>query len=766
MMKRILIFTFALFISLSLSAQDNTIRLTVSGEGATKEEATANALRSAIEQAFGTFVSANTQILNDDIVKDEIATISSGNIQEYTELGCITMPDGSKSVSLSATVSIGNLISYAKSKGSSAEFAGAVFAMNMKMRKLNAENEKKAVEHLRNQLEILAPDLFKIEISITESPIRKSMSDYDISTLKALNLSVESADNYYLIPIKFSYYSSETSKVFHSVLLNTLQSLALSESEIEEYRNSDEHIYTYYPDTWKKLGLGGLDLAFRTSFIPDLISFLDRVYRVALFCSYNLDIVGLNESHKFYNDSYNNIILDGRPVYHKDQIWVPGYDLKFEDYYGHNLLDFQKFNTIDSLVKTEIIHVLFSEEEISKIKSFEMNKNHDDLLHSITLYDTGYNAYKAFIQNQHAFTFKKSSNQIEFISSRHKKNGQTFNEPTRIVFDLKSRDWDFGILGSIKGSFYSSYHGKLNFGYGGGSSHYDILLEQYSNSDNYYLYVERLGEDKSEYYFHIYPSNGVYMCFTEISGHRSILKDKYKIYPSSGDNYMFYRTSYDEEGYGLVKSSGEMPICTPGLFSDFYWKNPKYTNNLVIAEKDGKWGAIDFVDNSNPDGVYGIPFIYDSMEPFDEGKSNATLNGNKVVILATDKVFIPFSELVGKNMGDLRGETILKSGHHIIPGDAGRYIAFKYKDKIGFALNSSDPYVLLYPQYDKIYLKDKYMILVSKDGKWGAIPKWLDERCAEISCTYDKMSPFNNGISEVVLNGETFTINMKGERIP
>ena len=226
-----------------------------------------------------------------------------------------------------------------------------------------------------------------------------------------------------------------------------------------------------------------------------------------------------------------------------------------------------------------------------------------------------------------------------------------------------------------------------------------------------------------------------------------------------------YGSSYDEEGYGLVKSSGEMPICTPGLFH-FYWEKPKYTNNLVIAEKDGKWGAIDFVDNSNPDGVYGIPFIYDSMEPFNAGKSNATLNGNKVVLLATDKVFIPFSELVGKNMGELRGETILKSGHHIIPGDAGRYIAFKYKDKIGFALNSSDADVLLYPQYDKIYLKDKYMILVSKDGKWGAIPKWLDERCAEISCTYDKMSPFNNGISEVVLNGETFTINMKGERIP
>ncbi|MCI6427412.1 MAG: hypothetical protein MR809_00770 [Rikenellaceae bacterium] len=61
-MKKILLLFTALLATFVLSAQDNTIRLTVSGEGATKEEASANALRSAIEQAFGTFVSANTQI--------------------------------------------------------------------------------------------------------------------------------------------------------------------------------------------------------------------------------------------------------------------------------------------------------------------------------------------------------------------------------------------------------------------------------------------------------------------------------------------------------------------------------------------------------------------------------------------------------------------------------------------------------------------------------------------------------------------------------
>ena len=91
--------------------------LVVNGDGATKEEATHAALRSAIEQAFGTFVSANTTILNDELVKDEIATVSSGNIQSFTELSSYTLPNGNMSVSLQVTVSIGKLVTYAKSKG-------------------------------------------------------------------------------------------------------------------------------------------------------------------------------------------------------------------------------------------------------------------------------------------------------------------------------------------------------------------------------------------------------------------------------------------------------------------------------------------------------------------------------------------------------------------------------------------------------------------------------------------------------------------------
>ena len=317
MMKRILIFTFALFISLSLSAQDNTIRLTVSGEGATKEEATANALRSAIEQAFGTFVSANTQILNDDIVKDEIATISSGNIQEYTELGCITMPDGHKSVSLSATVSIGNLISYAKSKGSSAEFAGAVFAMNMKMKRLNKDNEAKALSHLITRLDKIVDNygLFDVSIAVDSNPYK----------MLCYNQATKSKSEYYGVYLTLNYAATNNSKLFFDLLLSTIRSLALTDHEIKVYVSSNEDIYkisiannfVYHP--------GGTSSDWHTTdraeyfylrntpeqFIEGLISIMNK----SLYDSVLLKIHGLDAQYKIYAPiGYNyNISVSRNP---------------------------------------------------------------------------------------------------------------------------------------------------------------------------------------------------------------------------------------------------------------------------------------------------------------------------------------------------------------------------------------------------------------------------------------------------------------------
>ena len=92
-MKTKVLFFISLFLSILVSSSPalaqssvkDEVVLTVSGEGKTTDEAAKTALRSAISQAYGVFVSANTTLLNDDLVKDEIATITSGNIKKYDE---------------------------------------------------------------------------------------------------------------------------------------------------------------------------------------------------------------------------------------------------------------------------------------------------------------------------------------------------------------------------------------------------------------------------------------------------------------------------------------------------------------------------------------------------------------------------------------------------------------------------------------------------------------------------------------------------------
>lgn len=181
-----------------MSAQNkDEVTLVVSASGTTTEEATKAALRSAIEQAYGTFVSANTTILNDELVKDEIVTVANGNIKNYKEIASTTLADGRISVTLQAMVSISKLVSYAQSKGASTEFAGAAFAMNMKMKELNKKNEMAALENLLVQVKQMLPYAFDRELVIG-TPTEVSFQDLSkwdiINFLKATAINCGAID--------------------------------------------------------------------------------------------------------------------------------------------------------------------------------------------------------------------------------------------------------------------------------------------------------------------------------------------------------------------------------------------------------------------------------------------------------------------------------------------------------------------------------------------------------------------------------------------
>ena len=139
MKQLILIMSLALSIN-AYSQDDKTVTLIVSGQGQIQDEAKQNALRNAIEQAFGTFISSNTEILNDELVKDEIVSVSNGNIQKFEIISEVQTPDGGYATALKATVSVTKLTSFVESKGVVVEFKGGLFASHILIQELNEKN--------------------------------------------------------------------------------------------------------------------------------------------------------------------------------------------------------------------------------------------------------------------------------------------------------------------------------------------------------------------------------------------------------------------------------------------------------------------------------------------------------------------------------------------------------------------------------------------------------------------------------------------------
>ena len=213
----------------SNTTQDTkSVTLVVYGIANNEDEAIKVALRSAIEQAFGTFVSANTQIVNDELTKDEIVSVTSGNIENYSLISSKNDTDGKHSVTVKATVSIGKLIQFAQSKGATTELAGAAFAINMKMRRLNKENEYQALCHMLDEmLKISELNLFDYSIE-TETP-----------------QIVKGKQSLYGIPTKISVTPNENYTNLVNEFRTTIKAISLSEQEQEEYTKTKDKFFSF-----------------------------------------------------------------------------------------------------------------------------------------------------------------------------------------------------------------------------------------------------------------------------------------------------------------------------------------------------------------------------------------------------------------------------------------------------------------------------------------------------------------------------------------
>jgi hypothetical protein len=248
-MKQLLILV-ALTLSFRSYAQDdNTVTLVVSGQGKTQDEAKQNALRSAIEQAFGTFISSETVINNDLFVSDNITSLSQGSVLNFQILSSNSFPDSSISLTMKAVVSITEMQKLTESKGHSATIAGGLFGMNLKLLKLQSDAEVRVIADLVKKSLLILQESIDFELEV--QPPRKSDLRVDLQA----GLSEGSYENYWkntdeleyedIYKIRFVIECKANSNldVFIDYFLNTLNSIKMSESEIDFAEKSGSKYY-------------------------------------------------------------------------------------------------------------------------------------------------------------------------------------------------------------------------------------------------------------------------------------------------------------------------------------------------------------------------------------------------------------------------------------------------------------------------------------------------------------------------------------------
>lgn len=218
---------FSFIVSTFLYAQesDKVVSITVTGSGKTQDEAKQSALRSAIEQAFGAFISSKTEMLNDKVVTDQITSVANGNIQSFNVLNQIQLPDGAWGVTLKATVSVSKLTSFVQAKGISVEVKGGLFAVNIKQQLLNETSEVKAVCEM---------------IGILHEPMQTAL-DYKINSGEPKALDADSKN--WEIPISVEAKANKNMDFCANYLIKTLTSLSLTPDEVTNYKSLNKPVY-------------------------------------------------------------------------------------------------------------------------------------------------------------------------------------------------------------------------------------------------------------------------------------------------------------------------------------------------------------------------------------------------------------------------------------------------------------------------------------------------------------------------------------------
>jgi len=226
-LKKITAIVFILLATINGFSQTDSkdVSITSSGSGKTLEDAKQAALRSSIEQAYGAFISSRTEMFNDHVVADQMASVSSGNIKFYEVLNESQLPDGSWGVTLKTIVSVDKLTSFVESKGIAIEIKGGLFALNIKQQLLNEQGEIKAVAEM---------------VGLLHEPMQISF-DYFIKSGDPKSIDSESRN--WAIPLTVTATTNKNIEFCANYVVKTLAAISLTSEEVSSYKNLNKVVY-------------------------------------------------------------------------------------------------------------------------------------------------------------------------------------------------------------------------------------------------------------------------------------------------------------------------------------------------------------------------------------------------------------------------------------------------------------------------------------------------------------------------------------------
>ena len=449
-----LIITLALL--LNLNTKTDVIELTVTGSGITKDLAIQNALRNSLEQSFGAFISSKTEILNDVMIKDEITSISTGNVVDFKVISHVKNQD-LHSVVVKSNVSLSSFSNYIQSKGHNVVFDSESFSLKIKLQEFNIKSEEKAVKDILVVFKKMVKKSIEFKVLI-EEPLF-----FDTNTNKYLpntdsrenvfgpngnkNFHNESRgdsplfkstglNDIYTFDIKVVYGANKSLDEAYEYLNNSLTSLSMSEFDVESYKRINRPLYylkllkteknnnDFFSDFGITKTIEGVTKYLTKYFNDNVDGGVNNEYFSKYIDQLNVDfdekatILGFGDKLYYNYDDYKEYILNAFNNNEKDPrvIKILKDASKYNNYYGK--VDYRSIYDINLDMSDRVNHFKELIDKQINYKEIVLRSQMTADLIVDALYEV----------NEYIFNFKLKFSNYEFTPNMYIKTSSLFDD--------------------------------------------------------------------------------------------------------------------------------------------------------------------------------------------------------------------------------------------------------------------------------------------------------------------------------------------------